>query len=97
MKESKVLARTLFKFLILALMTTVRAEEGERTMVHTYEVFVDIKEFGSLMSNTTRIMSERYEINARSLLRADDSALERAKNDHPQATEFDVRITRLLH
>ena len=66
-------------------------------MVHTYEVFVDIKEFGSVAGSAINIESKRYEIDARSRGGADGTALRKAKIDYPRATEFDVRVTRLLH
>ncbi len=66
-------------------------------MVHTYEVFVDIKEFGSVAGSAVNIQSRRYEIDAGSRGVVDGTALEKAKSECPGATEFDVRVTRLLH
>jgi hypothetical protein len=66
-------------------------------MSHTYEVFVDMREFGSLKDKLDRLLSARYEIDADSRRKADFTARYRAEHDYPKATEFDVRITRLLH
>ena len=66
-------------------------------MVHTYEVFVDIKEFDNLNGSPVSIESKRYEIDAGSKGLADGTALQQAKSDYPRATELDVRVTRLLH
>lgn len=65
-------------------------------MSHTYEAFVDIKEYGDDASPMPRIYTERYEVNAPSLSGADEAALSKATGVHPRASEFDVRITRLL-
>lgn len=65
-------------------------------MSHTYEAFVDIKEYGDGSSSVPRIYSERYEVNAISVRGADEAALSKATGVHPKASEFDVRITRLL-
>ncbi|AKG23944.1 hypothetical protein [Calothrix sp. 336/3] len=65
-------------------------------MVHTYEVLVDIREFSDLASNPVRQGTERYEIDAESKEKADGMAFKKAKIEHPQGTEYDVRVTRLL-
>ena len=52
-------------------------------MSHTYEAFVDIKEYTGSPTATPKIYTERYEVDALSGI-------------HPKAAEFDVRITRLL-
>ncbi|MBW4614948.1 MAG: hypothetical protein KME21_17065 [Desmonostoc vinosum HA7617-LM4] len=65
-------------------------------MVHTYEVLVDIKEFVSQINNTCQSGTARYEINADSRQKADGMARVQARSDHPQGTEYDVRVTRLL-
>lgn len=65
-------------------------------MVHTYEVFVDIKEFADLTNNACQHGTTRYEINAESIQKADGIALVQARSEHPKGTEYDVRVTRLL-
>ena len=65
-------------------------------MSHTYEAFVDIKEYIGNQSTLPRIYTERYEVDAISLQGADEAALSKATGVHPKASEFDVRITRLL-
>ncbi|MBF2008069.1 MAG: hypothetical protein IGS49_22145 [Chlorogloeopsis fritschii C42_A2020_084] len=65
-------------------------------MVHTYEVFVDIKEFSDQVSNTFQRGTTRYEIDAETKEKADGMAFIQAKSDHPRGTEYDVRVTRLL-
>lgn len=65
-------------------------------MSHTYEAFVDIKEYEGGQSASPRIYTERYEVDAISLQGADEAALSKATGVHPKASEFDVRITRLL-
>ncbi|MEO0867758.1 MAG: hypothetical protein AAFY17_04775 [Cyanobacteria bacterium J06642_11] len=64
--------------------------------MHTFEVFVDIKECAGKDHATSRIMATRYEINANGRTDAHDTALSKAGEDYPQATEYDIRITRLL-
>ena len=64
--------------------------------MHTFEVFVDIKECMDKNNADDRIMATRYEINASDRTDAHDTALFRAGKDYPQATEYDIRITRLL-
>jgi hypothetical protein len=65
-------------------------------MVHTYEVLVDIKEFSTLNNDVFHSETARYEIDAESKQKADGIAYKQAKNEHPQGTEYDVRVTRLL-
>ncbi|MEB3211848.1 MAG: hypothetical protein VKL39_10860 [Leptolyngbyaceae bacterium] len=62
-------------------------------MVHTYEVFVDFKEYSSEESHTG---SMRYEIHAESRSLADTTARSQARTDHPSASEYDIRTIRLL-
>lgn len=65
-------------------------------MSHIYEAFVDIKECEGLSCLTSRIYSERYEVNAESRLSAGQLALNQAEHKHPTAAEYDVRTTRIL-
>ncbi len=65
-------------------------------MSHTYEAFVDIKEYISGQAVAPRIYTERYEVDAISIQGADEAAISKATGIHPKAAEFDVRITRLL-
>ena len=65
-------------------------------MSHTYEAFVDIKEFTGSQTATPKIYTERYEVDALSVQGADEAAITKATGIHPKAAEFDVRITRLL-
>lgn len=65
-------------------------------MSHTYEAFVDIKEYGDGVSPIPRIYTERYEVNAMSVSGADEAALSKVTGVHPKASEFDIRVTRLL-
>ena len=65
-------------------------------MSHTYEVFVDICEFDAPSSSHSHLHSERYEISAESKYTANDAARGRATSEYPQATEYDVRVTRIL-
>ncbi|MEL6221793.1 MAG: hypothetical protein AAFR31_04005 [Cyanobacteria bacterium J06627_8] len=62
-------------------------------MVHTYEVFVDFKEYSS---EASQMGSMRYEIHAESRSLADNVARSQARTDHPSASEYDIRVTRLL-
>jgi len=62
-------------------------------MVHTYEVFVDFKEYSKESSS---IGSARYEVHAESKDLADDAARFQARADHPAASEYDIRTVRLL-
>lgn len=64
-------------------------------MVHTYEVMVDIREYIE-QANNARLATARYEIDAESRQTADSNACVQAKCDYPGATEYDVRVTRLL-
>ena len=65
-------------------------------MSHTYEAFVDIKEFAGGQTAAPKIYTERYEVDALSVQGADEAAISKATGIHPKAAEFDVRITRLL-
>lgn len=62
-------------------------------MVHTYEVFVDFKEYSN---EASQVGSARYEVHAESKAGADDLARSQARNEHPSASEYDIRFTRLL-
>lgn len=64
--------------------------------MHTFEVFVDIKECADKNNATNRIMATRYEIDASGRTDAHDTALFKAGKEYPRATEYDIRITRLL-
>lgn len=66
-------------------------------MSHLYETFVDIKEYNEMFDTPPSIFTKRYEVDANSKLEADRTALFRAGNEHPRATEFDVRTARILH
>ena len=63
--------------------------------MHTYEVFVDIKECFE-QNIDDRIMATRYEVDAKTLNMAHDAALHKAESDYPRASEYDIRITRVL-
>ena len=65
-------------------------------MSHTYEAFVDIKEYTGNPTATPKIYTDRYEVDALSIQGADEAAITKATGIHPKAAEFDVRITRLL-
>jgi len=65
-------------------------------MVHTYEVFVDMKEYLEQASSSSCLRSARYEVDAESREQADLAARSQATGDYPKATEYDVRVTRLL-
>ena len=65
-------------------------------MIHTYEVFVDLKVYADYTSNTARVGSTRYEIDAESRSIADDVAFTKARSEYPTASEYDIRVTRLL-
>jgi hypothetical protein len=65
-------------------------------MVHTYEVFVDIKELNEQGANEFRCGTARYEIDAESITKADYMARDQARTDHPRGMEYDIRVTRLL-
>ena len=64
--------------------------------MHTFEVFVDIKECADKKNVTGRIMATRYEIDAAGRTDAHDTARFKAEKEYPRATEYDIRITRLL-
>lgn len=66
-------------------------------MSHLYEAFVDIREYTEPSSVIPQIYSERYEINALSRAAADRAALLMAETSHPKASEYDIRVTRVLH
>ncbi|HEY9753391.1 MAG TPA: hypothetical protein V6C46_10595 [Coleofasciculaceae cyanobacterium] len=63
-------------------------------MVHTFEVLVDIKEYTTDVSCFAG--TKRYEIDAETISHADQMAKVQARHDHPRATEYDIRVTRLL-
>jgi hypothetical protein len=65
-------------------------------MVHTYEVLVDIKEFADQTHSICQCGTSRYEIMAESQQNADNMARSQARREHPNGTEYDVRVTRLL-
>jgi hypothetical protein len=65
-------------------------------MVHTYEVLIDIQEYAEQSNDRTRCETARYEIDAESRVKAHDFAWDQAKSDYPKATEYDVRVTRML-
>ena len=65
-------------------------------MNHKYEVFVDICEFDTPSSSHSHLYSTRYEIDAESKFTANTTARSRASTEHPHATEYDVRVTRVL-
>lgn len=65
-------------------------------MVHTYEVWVDIKECAEQLGNTFRNGTTRYEIDAESMQKATGLACDQARSDYPRGTEYDARVTRLL-
>lgn len=65
-------------------------------MIHTYEVLVDIKEFLENTSNAFQNGTERYEIDAESIQKADYMARAQARIDHPKGIEYDARVTKLL-
>jgi hypothetical protein len=65
-------------------------------MVHTYEVLVDIKEFAGQTNSISQCGTSRYEIMAESQKNADNMARIQARREHPNGTEYDARVTRLL-
>ena len=65
-------------------------------MVHTYEVFVDICDYSGLPNPAPHSATTRYEIDAESQSLADMNARNRARTEYPSATEYDIRVTRLL-
>ena len=66
-------------------------------MSHTYEVFVDILELNGASQNNSSMMTERYEVSADNRQGADTLARTKAKTDHPDGVEFDIRVTRTIH
>ncbi|EKQ69402.1 hypothetical protein OsccyDRAFT_2030 [Leptolyngbyaceae cyanobacterium JSC-12] len=65
-------------------------------MVHTYEVFVDIREFIGYPTNSYQSGTARYEVDAESIGQADDIACTQARKDYPRGVEYDPRVTKLL-
>ncbi|MGD1873118.1 MAG: hypothetical protein ACFB02_08725 [Mastigocoleus sp.] len=65
-------------------------------MIHTYEVFVDMKGFVGQTDVNFYQETTHYEINAASKEKADDLAFEKARHEHPGCTEYDIRVTRQL-
>jgi hypothetical protein len=65
-------------------------------MVHTYEVWVDIKECAEQQCHTFRKGTTRYEIHAESIQTAGGIACDQARSDYPAGSEYDARVTRLL-
>lgn len=65
-------------------------------MAHTYEVLVDIKAYDGQSNSCCQSLTRRYEIEAESRRLADNTAKLQARNDYPQATEYDPRVTRFL-
>jgi hypothetical protein len=65
-------------------------------MVHTYEVWVDIKEYLGLPIDAPQFGTTRYEVDAESKAIAHRTARNIARTEHPACTECDVRVTRLI-
>ncbi len=63
-------------------------------MVHTFEVFVDIREM--LASADLHNGTARYEISAESVRQADSLARNQVRQDYPHGAEFDIRVTKVL-
>lgn len=66
-------------------------------MSNIFEAFVDIKEYSEEIDIPPSIFTKHYLIDAHSRLEADKVALYRAEAEHPRATEYDVRLSRVLH
>lgn len=66
-------------------------------MNHKFEVFVDTVEYNGTQSSTATLSEARYEIDADSRLQAYSSARTKAEHEHPSATEYCIRVTRVLH
>ena len=66
-------------------------------MNHKFEVFVDTVEYNGTQSRAATLAETRYEIDADSRLQAYTSARVRAEHEHPTATEYSIRVTRILH
>lgn len=66
-------------------------------MNHKFEVFVDTVEYNGTRSSTATLAEARYEIDADSRLQAYTSARVRAEHEHPTATEYNIRVTRVIH
>ncbi|MEO0756996.1 MAG: hypothetical protein AAFY78_09005 [Cyanobacteria bacterium J06648_16] len=64
--------------------------------MHTYEVFVDMKECEQDNYSACRVMETRYEISAEAHTAAYDTALNQAGTEFPNAIEYDIRVTRIL-
>lgn len=64
-------------------------------MVHTFEVFVDIKEYLE-PTNAFHNATTRYEIDAETIRQADYMARSQALHDHPRGAEYDIRVTKVL-
>lgn len=69
----------------------------DRPMDNTYEAFVDIKEYDEKVDIPPHIFTKRYVVDAENRFAADRVALLQAEHDYPKATEFDVRMGRLIH
>ena len=65
-------------------------------MTHTYEVFVDMREYLEPTGNRFHNETTRYEIDAESRSIANGVAQAQARAEHPFCTEYDIRVTRLL-
>lgn len=65
-------------------------------MSNTYEAFVDIKEYDP-SGLKPHIFTQRYVIDAASRGLVEEASLFKAEHEFPKATEFDVRLTRLIH
>lgn len=66
-------------------------------MSNLFEAFVDIKEYAEEMDLPPSIFTKHYVIDASSRLEADQAALHKAEAEHPRATEYDVRLSRIIH
>ena len=64
--------------------------------MHTYEVFVDMKECEKDNYTACRVMEARYEVTADAHSIAYDTALTQAGTEFPNAIEYDIRVTRIL-
>jgi hypothetical protein len=64
-------------------------------MTHTFEVFVDIKEFFEA-TNVFHNGTARYEIDAETIKQADYMARSQALHDYPKGAEYDIRVTKVL-
>lgn len=66
-------------------------------MNHMYEVIVDMKEYDKPTANIAHLLETHYEISAESKGQAYGSALVRASNEHPKASEYNARVVRVLY